>query len=110
MSIWGTKRRVANRSAVLGGSEALMKAADLYGRNQLPSSIEVPMLLVPVRRILRGLYGSNSRAAWELLKLAAVSTLRDIWRLRIVPFFLFKVLRKDREAWLDEREAEEKCL
>ena len=62
------------------------------------------MIVVPVRRVLRGVYGSDLRAATALL-IAALSDARDRLVWRVEDFWQFKVLRKDRSAYFDAQMA-----
>src|SRR5579864_551517 len=73
MSLWRHhKRSVAHPDWILDACSSLSKTAALYSKRIIPGSIEVPMIVVPVKRILRGVYGSDLRAALALLWQALV--------------------------------------
>lgn len=83
----------------------------LYARGVVPKSIEHFMIVTPVKRVLRGVYGSDLKAAWALLSSAVWESLCRIpWRVRW--FIRYSILRGDREAdqrrWWAQMEAEDR--
>jgi len=72
---------------------------DLYRRELFPHSIEVQMVVVPIRRALRGIYGSNARAVWHMFLWTLDSGVRDWWYLQWLPFWNLKVLCKTQVQW-----------
>ena len=93
---------------VLGASGDLTRTMALYAKRQIPGCIEAPLVVVPVKRILRGVYGSDLRAALALLTMA-LQELPSKIQCRIREFVLFTVLGIDRQAYYDRkmRELEE---
>ena len=106
MSYWTGRERLKYPDWIIDAEKSVHNVVDLYKHSLLPQSIEVPMVITPIRRMLRGIYGSNLKAAWVLLRLAVDSLLRDLWNMKWLPFWNLTVLRKTREEWLAELDAE----
>lgn len=87
---------------VLDAAGSLTRSMSLYAKRQIPGCIEAPLVVVPVKRILRGVYGSDLRAALALLWMA-LEELPSKAANRIRAFFLFSVLRMDRQAYYDRK-------
>jgi hypothetical protein len=101
MSMWTrTATPIKHRDWVISAGRSIQTAIRLYADGTLPHSIETPMIVVPVKRLLRGVYGSDLAAAFALLFMALrVLPGQFTWALR--SFWLFTVLRKDRETYMD---------
>lgn len=105
MSYW-SQGRIQHPDWVIDAEKSVHSVVELYKLQRLPNSIEVPMIVTPMRRMLRGIYGSNMKAAWALLKWAINSLIRDLWNMHWIPFWNLTVLRKTREEWAAELDAE----
>jgi hypothetical protein len=101
MSMWTrTSAPIKHRTWVIGAARSIKTTVRLYEHGSIPTSIETPMIVVPVKRLLRGVYGSDLAAALALLFMALrVLPGQFMWAVR--SFWLFTVLRKDRQTYLD---------
>jgi hypothetical protein len=84
-------RRIAHPDWVKDAADKVASVAELYVRGSIPASIEVWMLVVPAKRLLRGVYGSDLRAAAALLRMALADLPANFgmaawrfWRYRIL--------------------------
>lgn len=96
MKHWNGKRRIMHPDWVSAGFKANASSMRLYELGSLPRSIEVPMVVTPLRQMLRGVYGSDWTAARILMGLVIRDTLINaqgaLWR-----FWRYKVLLKSQE-------------
>lgn len=105
--MWGRKYPpIAHPDWLPDACESLRKSLELHRDKRIPASIKVPMLVVPIKRVLRGVYGSSLRMALALLMDALRDIPYDFWNLRVIPFWHLKILRKTREQWMAELDAE----
>ena len=100
MSAWTRKQAIAHPGWILDALSSLSRTSALYAKGVIPGSIETPMIVVPIKRVLRGVYGSDMSAALALLGMALAGVRREMGNC-MRDFWQFKVLRKDREAYYD---------
>ena len=100
MTSWTSQKAVAHPEWILDALSSLSRTSALYAKGLIPGSIEAPMIVVPIKRVLRGVYGSDLRAALALLRMALAGVRREMGNC-MRDFWQFKVLRKDREAYYD---------
>lgn len=79
------------------GLNAFRRSIKLYDKKQIPPSIELLMIEVPILHMLRGIHGkSNLGVAWDLLWRAIAEDIRlrreHIW-IRMQYFWLRYVMR-----------------
>ena len=110
--IWGKKNRIQHPDWIPGAAKSIESSVTLYQRGLTPATIEVPMMVIPAKRLLRAVYGSNLRVALILLGQALGGLVRD-WKMALADFWCFTILRRDRETefekWLhaENEEVEE---
>lgn len=100
-----TNRRIKHRDCVIAATKSLQECTALLAGGKIPANIEVFMILAPAKRVMRGIYGSDLKAAWALLGKALIEWIESLpWRVRI--FWRYTVMREDREADADRMIAE----
>ena len=86
---------------VSDASRSIADSVRLLENNLLPRTITSGMLVIPCRRYLRGIYGSDFRAVWFLFWMACAS-LRERLHNRIYCFWRYRVELHSPEADLNE--------
>lgn len=103
--IWLTKKHVVHPDWVKDAEKSLHGTMALYADGALPESIEVPMIVIPVKRLLRGVYGSERGYLWALLCQWVESLPGEAWS-RLCRFWKFTILRRDPDVESAKLEAE----
>lgn len=103
---WPSKRRIKHPNWVTGAAISIAASAELLKADRLPKSIEVRMLVVPTKRLLRGVYGSDLSAALALLGEALRAIPRDWYHFKWTPFWHMRVLFKTRSQYLEHLDRE----
>src|SRR5947208_75483 len=89
-----SKLRIRHPGWVIDAARSLSRTAYLLEAGRIPKSIEIQPIVVPVRRLLRGVYGGNAKAVWYLFWWAVSSGMSDLWHMHLVPFWHLTVLGK----------------
>ena len=84
-----------------GATASLRKTLDLMENGSLPKCLTKPMLVVPMRWVLRSIYGSNLKAALALLRLALSGIVEDVHG-RLYRFWRYRVTLHSPERDLNE--------
>lgn len=90
---------------------SLKRSLKLYESGSLPAAIEAWMLTVPIRHVLRSIYGNNFTAAMILLWMALTELPGKAWDWLCMSWRYKVLLRspeRDREEMIAHLEAEER--
>ena len=91
--------KVARPDWVPVSTRSLHKTLDLIESGRLPEVLTKPMLVVPIRYVLRSLYGSNMKAAAALFKYALGQEIED-FRGRLWHFWRYRIcMRSEERDW-----------
>ncbi len=97
----GRPRHLAHPDWMPRATKSMESSISLYRRGLLPPTLEVPMVVVPCRYILRSVYGSDLRAAVALLGEALAGVVEKfrgiLWR-----FWHYRVLMQSPDRMLNE--------
>jgi len=86
---------------VLDAYQALARTMKLRCMKMVPSVLEVTLTVTPIRRMLRGIYGSDWAAVQSLARAAAEGTLERV-RGTVWCFWRYRVQMKSPEVDLNE--------
>ncbi len=106
MSIFTRPPKIAHPDWMPAATQALAKSLRLYHNGAIPSCIQVALLVVPTKYVLRSIYGSDLRAAlallWEALKQIPGKIHGVLWR-----FWHYRVRMESQERALNEMRSED---